>query len=62
MNINQVILHTNFNVCFKILDLPKEEMVPKEQHEEIEPYLLEAGVDVELLSSNRQMVVQLLVV
>ena len=35
-------------------------MVSKEQREEIEPYLLEAEVDLALLSSNRQMVVQLL--
>ena len=47
-------------MLIEILDLLKEEVVPDKLHEKILPYLLEAGLEVELLFSNRQMVVQLL--
>jgi hypothetical protein len=40
--------------------MPVNENVPHEKFAEILPYLLEAGIDVELLSSNREMVVQYL--
>ena len=43
-----------------MLDFPTNETLPDEISSNMIPYLLEAGVDIELLSSNREVVVQCL--
>ena len=49
-----------FHYCFpfQVLDLPPEEKLSDETVSNIMPYLLEAGVDVKLLYSNKKMVCQ----
>ena len=42
------------------MDFPINETLPDEISSNMIPYLLEAGVDIELLSSNREVVVQCL--
>ena len=42
------------------MDFPTNETLPDEISSNMIPYLLEAGVDIELLSSNREVVVQCL--
>ncbi len=55
-----IIVYNQIFNLIQILDLPTDETLREEVSSNMVPYLLEAGVDVELLSSNREMVVQCL--